>query len=30
LLPVIGPLPQISHRCAIFEILLEVPITGLN
>jgi hypothetical protein len=30
LLPVIGPLPQISHRCAIFEILLEVPTQGLN
>jgi hypothetical protein len=25
LLPVIGPLPQISHRCAIVEFLLEVP-----
>ena len=25
LLPVIGPLPQISHRCAISVILLEVP-----
>ena len=25
LLPVIGPLPQISHRCAILVILLEVP-----
>jgi len=30
LLPVIGPLPQISHRCAIVEILLEVPAWGLN
>jgi len=25
LLPVIGPLPQISHRCAMIVILLEVP-----
>ena len=25
LLPVIGPLPQISHRCAISVILLEGP-----
>jgi hypothetical protein len=25
LLPVIGPLPQISHRCAISMVLLEVP-----
>jgi hypothetical protein len=30
LLPVIGPLPQISHRCAIFLLLLEVPSWGLN
>jgi hypothetical protein len=30
LLPVIGPLPQISHRCAISEFLLEVPAWGLN
>jgi len=30
LLPVIGPLPQISHRCAIVEFLLEVPAWGLN
>jgi len=30
LLPVIGPLPQISHRCAIVEILLRIPTWGLN
>jgi len=30
LLPVIGPLPQISHRCAIVEILLGIPAQGLN
>jgi hypothetical protein len=30
LLPLIGPLPQISHRCAIVEILLEIPTRGLN
>jgi hypothetical protein len=30
LLPDIGPLPQISHRCAIVEFLLEVPTWGLN
>jgi hypothetical protein len=30
LLPDIGPLPQISHRCAIVEILLRIPTWGLN
>jgi hypothetical protein len=30
LLPLIGPLPQISHRCAMSELLLETPEHGWN